>query len=142
MKNTNLLAAESHRRSAISLTPLIDVVFILLLFFMLSSTFSPLSALSVTASSSGSAESQAEVKPLIIHIVDAKVLRISGASYHYAENGDIPPLQRAIIDKAPVMVRAEPTASVQHVVDILAFLEQQGLSNLHLGKSTGASDAQ
>lgn len=142
MKNTNLLAAESHRRSAISLTPLIDVVFILLLFFMLSSTFSPLSALNVTAASSGSAESQAEVKPLIIHIVDAKVLRISGTAYHYAGNSGIPPLQQAIIDKAPVMVRAEPTASVQHVVDILAFLEQQGLSNLNLGKSTGASDAQ
>lgn len=142
METTFNFSGEIRRRSPISLTPLIDVVFILLLFFMLSSTFSPLFALDITTSSSGAAEVLPDERPVIIQIVDGSRLDISGSVYEYVSAVSIQPLTDAVKDNVPVLVRAEATASVQHVVSALVFLEQQGVSNLHLGESVGAADAQ
>ncbi|MEM9248387.1 MAG: biopolymer transporter ExbD [Pseudomonadota bacterium] len=45
--------AKSFRRRALSLTPLVDVIFLLLLFFMLTSTFSRFGEIEVSAAATG-----------------------------------------------------------------------------------------
>lgn len=54
------------RKTAISLTPLIDVVFILLLFFMLSSSFTQWRAIPLPASTA-SQEGDTEVVRVVLH---------------------------------------------------------------------------
>lgn len=57
---------QSKRKQAISLTPLIDVVFILLLFFMLSSSFTQWRAIRLPASTA-STEAATELIRVVLH---------------------------------------------------------------------------
>lgn len=50
--------AKPFRRRAVTLTPLIDVIFLLLLFFMLSSTFSRFGEIEIAGASGGAASAQ------------------------------------------------------------------------------------
>ncbi|MGB0941185.1 MAG: ExbD/TolR family protein [Marinomonas sp.] len=61
--------SNTKRRQAISLTPLIDVVFILLLFFMLSSSFIPWRQINV---SMPTATSQSKTDVMRLEILDNK----------------------------------------------------------------------
>ena len=56
LTRNSLSDARRRRRSLISLTPLIDVVFILLIFFMLASSFSTEEAIELSMPGSGAAE--------------------------------------------------------------------------------------
>lgn len=57
-----------RRRRLVSLTPLIDVVFILLIFFMLASTFVEWQAFGVDAPAEGAAEEEQDEEPLRLHV--------------------------------------------------------------------------
>lgn len=127
------LATTARKRSAIGLTSLIDVVFILLLFFMLSSTFSPIRALDINPATQGAGELSSKEKPLVISVVDAKHWRIDGVSMTHSESVSI--LARAITENATVLVRAEGAASVQALVSALSFLAGQGVRQLNVGKA-------
>ncbi|MAM86797.1 ExbD/TolR family protein [Allohahella sp. A8] len=72
--SSSLLPLRARKR--ISLTALIDVVFILLMFFMLTSTFSKWSAVPLKAATTGG-ESVANVEPqmLIMHDVNSFSIR-------------------------------------------------------------------
>ena len=61
------IAQISPKRRRLSLTPLIDVIFLLLLFFMLSSTFSKFSELEINSGSSGSGTVSSEVIFLVLY---------------------------------------------------------------------------
>ncbi len=67
--------SHSKRRQAISLTPLIDVVFILLLFFMLSSSFIPWRQINV---SMPTASSQSQTDVMRLEILDNKGHFVAG----------------------------------------------------------------
>lgn len=58
--------APAKRKQAISLTPLIDVVFILLLFFMLSSSFTQWRSIRLPASTA-STEAESELIRVVLH---------------------------------------------------------------------------
>ena len=64
------------RRRALSMTSLIDVIFLLLLFFMLSSTFTRFSEIPLTAASAGMGAAAAP--PLFLQL-GADDLRLNGA---------------------------------------------------------------
>ena len=64
-----------YRRRRLSLTPLIDVIFLLLLFFMLSSTFTPFAELELGASGAGATAPDAP--PLFLR-VSAEALSLNG----------------------------------------------------------------
>lgn len=66
----------SIRRRRLSLTPLIDVIFLLLLFFMLSSTFSQYSEIAINSGSGGSAEVRAA--ELLFLTLDADGMKLDG----------------------------------------------------------------
>lgn len=70
-----------RRHSKLSLTPLIDVIFLLLLFFMLSSTFSRYSEISF--SGGGSAASAAPRPDLILSVTEGE-LKLNGVIHPLA----------------------------------------------------------
>ncbi|MBK5937468.1 MAG: biopolymer transporter ExbD [Halorhodospira halophila] len=59
-----------RRRRLVSLTPLIDVVFILLIFFMLASTFVEWQAFGVDAPADGAAEEAQDEEPLRLYVTN------------------------------------------------------------------------
>ncbi|GJL98371.1 MAG: hypothetical protein DHS20C07_00510 [Methyloligella sp.] len=65
-------------RTRLSLTPLIDVVFLLLLFFMLATQFEKYQSIDLVFPSSNTEEKQSDLKPTIIQLLANEKLIING----------------------------------------------------------------
>ncbi|MBB4303202.1 biopolymer transport protein ExbD [Rhodobium orientis] len=117
----------AERRRPIGITSLIDVIFLLLLFFMLASSFSRYQALPVSAGVSGAGSSAS--RPQLLRVHDAIRIDLNGAPVTLDElaerlgetsgtnTGDIP---------KPVAIWSGPEASTQHVVDALVAVRGAG----------------
>lgn len=65
-------------RPRLSLTPLIDVVFLLLLFFMLATQFEKYQSIDLVFPSSNTEEKQSDLKPTIIQLLTNETIVING----------------------------------------------------------------
>jgi len=119
-----------RRRALISLTPLIDVVLILLVFFMLASSFLDWRVIDLAARDRGAAVTSMEG----VLLVDIRPhgLRLSGETvslealgFHVAKRVSQRPDQR-------VLVRPEPGVSLQQAVQVLDRLAVAGVTRMSL----------
>jgi biopolymer transport protein ExbD len=110
-----------RRRRAVTLTPLIDIIFLLLLFFMLSSTFTRFGEVPL-ANAGGGATGEAAA-PLFLQL-GAAGLRLNGASLAMDD------LPEALAGHAPaaedarvtVLIALDAAVTSQDLVDLLAVL--------------------
>lgn len=125
--NSVLSFTQRRRKSVIGLTPLIDVVFILLLFFMLASNFQKKGGMQVAVP----AESAPSVEPvdgLTIRIQSADVLWLDGVAYD-VEELNVKLSELALTEVSlPVTVRSEEGVSVQLLVSVLDEVAQAGFN--------------
>ncbi|MGY0579621.1 MAG: ExbD/TolR family protein [Paraglaciecola chathamensis] len=122
------LLLPQRRKQSISLTALIDVVFILLMFFMLTSSFTKFSALEMQSSLAASTASDS--KPQLLRL---------------ALDGQLSSEQTtALTDSAltsdfdisvPTVLQPTPDTQVQVIVDALSRLNTLGFTQVTLGKS-------
>ncbi len=125
----------SRRRALISLTPLIDMVFILMVFFMLASSFQTWRAIAVTASqSSGSGAGQ---KGVLLVQVRQDGLRLGSQPMALEVIAD--QVGRKLAENPGQRVLVEPAAGVplQAAVEVLDRLAGVGVSNLSLTGAPG-----
>ena len=127
---------------AVNLTPLIDVVFLLLIFFMVSTSFTQKQSLSVNLPHANNTETKAEPKQLIITV---------GKDGHYAVNGkvliDTAPktLKLSIMELSdndaslPVMISADEKAPWQSVITVMDIAGQLGMLNLGMLTKTSTN---
>lgn len=115
----------------ISLTPLIDVVFILLLFFMLTSEFVEWRSLELSmggASTERSTKTEMPIRLLILS--DDQGFVCSGAKFNKLDRGNI---QRCgDVDQA-VVVDMEPAVVTQRVISTIEALNHLGYSQVGMG---------
>jgi len=124
----SLARRPARRRTVISLTPLIDVVFILLVFFMLASSFMDWRALALDTSAA-SRPAPSEQEPFVVQIGQNE-LRL---------DGDAVTLE-ALVEQArtreptdvPVGLQPLGATRVQAVVDVLDALDAAGVEPLEL----------
>ena len=124
------LQAGRRRRSLISLTPLIDVVFILLLFFMLASSFLDLHSIVLDTPAEGSAAPAVEGALL----VDVRLDGVRFAGQYVGMEELIQRVRIALAD-APdrrVLVRPAERVKLQDAVRILDALSAAGVKQLSL----------
>lgn len=130
---------QRQRREEISinLTPLIDVVFLLLIFFMITTTFTRESHLSISLPEAAvdAMEVAAEVESIDV---------VVGAEGQYSVNGqplvtsDALTLKRAVIKLAgeernlPFIITADASATHQAVVTVMDVAGQLGFSQLSI----------
>ncbi|MCS6239719.1 ExbD/TolR family protein [Shewanella baltica] len=123
-----LTAHPSKRKAVISLTPLIDVVFILLVFFMLSSSFLDWRTVALDTSTAGS-PAPAEQAPFLVQI-SADQLQLNG------ETITLEALQQKAQGRQPAsqIVSLQPQADtpVQRLVQVLDALNAAGITPLTL----------
>jgi biopolymer transport protein ExbD len=129
-----LLEVTPRTSQSISITPLIDVVFILLLFFMLSSTFSKTKQLELEAAAPGSLQSSAAQHSKILLLADNQV-ELNGEHYplhseHFAQQ-----LQRIVTNKESVTLAAIATVKVQDTIQLIDMLRAAGITQLNLSPS-------
>lgn len=112
------------RRRPVGLTSLIDVIFLLLLFFMLASSFTRYQSLDV---SSGGAGGGADVRPAYLRIHSAEKLDLNGSPL---AKPDLALRFAGLGEKAVVAIWSGPEASVQDVVDVMSLARQTGLKTV------------
>ena len=117
------------RRRPISLTPLIDVVFILLMFFMLTSTFTRWKAVDLRLPIAGSDASSEQPQALLLHTDGSLSLR--GRPFQLPD----PDAEAALaLDPArPVVVFPEADTRVQTIISTFEGLTEAGVSGVVLG---------
>jgi biopolymer transport protein ExbD len=110
--------AAPRRRAALSLTSLIDVIFLLLMFFMLTSTFTRLGEIDLTAAAQGGSE--APQSPPVFVQLSPEGLRINGTE------SPLDTLRRTLEERAGpqglVLIALAEGVSAQRLVDVLALL--------------------
>ena len=116
------------RRRRLSMTSLIDIIFLLLLFFMLSSTFSRFSEVEISAASAGKAN-PSDVKMSFLQLGEDS-LRVNGQDVELAA---LPEAFSAIApetDTVPVLVSLRAEVTAQRLTDVLVVL--RGIARLRV----------
>ena len=114
--------AAAPRRRRPSLTPMIDVVFLLLVFFMLAARFGQDGALSLVAGTGGAADWQGAPRLIDLTAEGARLNGVAIAREDLAQA--LRPLMPA--PDAPVLLRALPGADRGHLAEMLDLLARAG----------------
>jgi biopolymer transport protein ExbD len=124
------LLGNRKRRPLISLTPLIDVVFILLVFFMLASSF--LDWRSIELNTPGASRGGSHLEGAILIEVRAEGLRLSGESLGH--DALIRRMKGLLAQETDRRVLVKPSAGVamQKTIAVLDSLAAAGVTDLSL----------
>jgi biopolymer transport protein ExbD len=120
----------------VSLTPLIDVVFILLVFFMLETTFLTEGGVKVAAADAGGVASL-QGQRVTLELLDMNHVWVDGKRVAYAEWTTV--LETVVLptDEYAVEIRTADPVSVQRVVDVLDRLSALGYVHVTVGETRG-----
>lgn len=126
---------QSNQEVSVNLTPLIDVVFLLLIFFMVSTTFTEESHLSIDLPKAENADSQEQPKLIDITITAEGEFSINGQSLL---NTQLDTLRRALHKVAegdlsrPLAITADARTPHQAVVTAMDAAGQVGFVHLSI----------
>lgn len=123
----------ARRRSLVSLTPLIDVVFILLVFFMLASSFLDWRAIDLDTPSARSGRSDQTSTTLVIG-VHADGFRLDGRAATLDTIADRVAARVAEDPDQRVLVRPATGVPLQRAVTVLDRLAALGVTNMALSR--------
>jgi biopolymer transport protein ExbD len=115
----------------VAMTPLIDIVFILLLFFILETRFSEFRALWLPLPAAAPSAGEPPPRTLRLEVFASGRIWVAGASLDLATLG--PFLARGgYAADTPVVLAAEPEVRLQALVAIADLLQAHGLQRLDL----------
>ena len=115
---------EARRRTTVGLAPLIDVVFLLLVFFMLASTFLRYSGFDLSGGRSGAVQNADIGNLVLVRVKGAAGLDINGKAVSlHGLAGELAALSRP--EGLRVAVKPIGGATVQHVVDVIEKLRTE-----------------
>ncbi len=125
-----MLTRPVRRRPVISLTPLIDVVFILLIFFMLASSFLDWRTVKLSAPAVSAASSSMEGSLLVEIRTDG--LRFGGETVSLDQL--VERIQKGLSDsdRRVVLIRPDQGISLQQTVTVVDRLTAVGITNMSL----------
>lgn len=124
-------ADRERPRPRMNIAPLIDVVFLMLIFFMLTSTFIDTASIDLSVSRSGPAAAAAGDMLLVDVRRDGEV-RLNGLTLGLEDLGpELAARVGAQVD-TPVALRAEARVPVQRLVAVMDRIQGVGMSNIRL----------
>ena len=120
---------KSRESAKLDLTPLIDVVFLLIIFFMVTTTFNNFGSVQIDLPSSTIQQTD---KTKSIEIIIDK-----DGNYHISEDGKITQIQFSEIDSylktaKEATVSADKNLKYQVIMDVINKIKENGVDNLGL----------
>ncbi|EHI77739.1 hypothetical protein HMPREF9093_01771 [Fusobacterium sp. oral taxon 370 str. F0437] len=120
---------KSRESAKLDLTPLIDVVFLLIIFFMVTTTFNNFGSVQIDLPSSTIQQTD-KIKSIEI-IID------KDGKYHISEDGKITQIQFSEIDSylktaKEATVSADKNLKYQVIMDVITKIKENGVDNLGL----------
>ena len=134
-----------RRARKLSLTALIDVVFILLMFFMITSSFSHWRSLDIESTAAGSSDTSNEPAPVVLLRTSGALLALIGTNTqnntqnnswqddNWQDGIDQPLLDALQNTQQPMTLVPEADVRVDAIISLIAELESHGISNISLG---------
>ena len=130
--------AQEQDETGIELTPLIDVVFLLLIFFMISTTFTKETSLQINLPESSGEAAGEQPKSIEVQVSSDAQYAISRSSDGVAQeliNSSRETLTRALSefkgsDGLLLIVRADKKATHESVINVLDVAQELGITNI------------
>ncbi len=119
-------------RNTMSITPLVDVVFLLLLFFALTLHFSPDEAISVDLPTASSAEKQPETEVIILTVAGKGGIYLNGMELSEESLEAELATLHAGGEKRSIQVRADKEVTVDRLVAIIDAVRNAGFQQFDL----------
>ena len=117
----------------ISLTPIIDVVFILLIFFMLASNFSKIGELKMDMTKETSQSSDEDIKIIKLAVEQADSVISNGKRY---DDDELLTMIRLAIKEAnrySIILTAKNDVTYQRYLTVMEYLKKNKIENVTLG---------
>ena len=117
----------------ISLTPVIDVVFILLIFFMLASNFNKVGEVNMDIAKESTKSSKEDIK--IINLLVRQDDTILSEGKVYEDNEILSMINLAIKDasKYSIILTTKDDVTYQRFLNLIGYLKKNKLSNVSIG---------
>ena len=131
-----LIEAKKRRKNFISITPLIDVVFILLLFFMLTSTFSKMKQIEMKTPLLGKNSinnDKNEIEKFLL--LNEDTILVNNIKYKISNNEFNNLLQKYILNKKKIDISTTKEINIQNLISFIDYINLMGISNINLAKS-------
>ncbi|EJG1065398.1 biopolymer transporter ExbD [Vibrio parahaemolyticus O1] len=115
------------------LTPLLDIIFIVMVFLMLTAAVK-LDSLDVALPSTDSqAVAEVDKQSITVNILkDEPYWAINGQTYIDWENFTLALLEESKSTDKPIVIGADKTANIQSLVQLLGFLQENGIQATQL----------
>lgn len=115
------------------LTPLLDIIFIVMVFLMLTAAVK-LDSLDVNLPSTESqAVADVDKQSIMVNILkDEPYWAINGKTYIDWDNFTLALLEESKSSDKPIVIGAEKTANIQSLVQLLGFLQENGIQATQL----------
>ena len=120
------------RRSLVTLTPLVDVVFVLLVFFMLVSSFSDRGVIGIMTPAAAKQASEAGARAVLIRVAEDGSLNFSGVPMSAVQLAQEVAGRTVGDSTLSYLVQPEPGVTVQQVVSVVDLLKSSGAKNVSL----------
>ena len=117
----------------ISLTPIIDVVFILLIFFMLASNFNKIGELKMDMTKETSQSSEEDIKIIKLAVEQADSVISNGKRY---DDDELLTMIRLAIKEAnrySIILTAKNDVTYQRYLTVMEYLKKNKIENVTLG---------
>ena len=117
----------------ISRTPVIDVVFILLIFFMLASNFNKVGEVNMNMNKESTTSSKEDIKIIKLLVRQDETVLTEGKVYE--DNEILNMINLAIVDvaKYSIILTTEDDVTYQRFMNIISYLKNNKLDNVSIG---------
>jgi len=123
---------EQEEQSEIDLTPMLDVVFIMLIFFIVTATFVKEIGLDVNSPENQQNPKDAEKQSIVVKITNHDRIQIRGRSVDFRSvRANIERLHAENPD-APVVVQPHPESTTETMVHVMDAARQAGVYNVSI----------
>jgi len=127
-----VLAPPVHEESEIDLTPMLDVVFIMLIFFIVTATFVKEIGLDVNTPDKNQNIKDADKQSIVVQITSRDRIRIRGRDVDFrAVRANIERLHAENPD-APVVVQPHPDSTTKTMIQVMDSARQAGVYNVSI----------
>lgn len=127
-----VLAPQYNEDSEIDLTPMLDVVFIMLIFFIVTATFVKEIGLDVNSPDKNQNVKDADKQSIVVQITSRDRIRIRGRDIDFrAVRANIERLHAENPD-APVVVQPHPESKTNTMIQVMDSARQAGVYNVSI----------
>lgn len=139
LKDREVEEAARKRRSLVILTPLVDIVFILLIFFMLASSFADLRVIGfLTPAGAKQAVGTQEPSAVLVRVARDGSLDMSGQPMSKVMIAEEVARRSLSDDKINYLVQPNRGVSVQQIIHVVDLLKHSGARNVSLTGRPGS----